>query len=126
VQAWQTIPRHGVNTVDASLQERVKSRKYCIVFISVIENPPKVDILLNRATYVVNPWISRTRHLWSGKRTNPIRNSRANVKMASMDVPPVVVCNLHLAQLPHVFETNKPPPVKTLTFFFLRIVLAKA
>ena len=27
VQALPTIPRHGVNTVDALLQERVKSRK---------------------------------------------------------------------------------------------------
>jgi hypothetical protein len=47
-----TIPRHGVNTVDAPLQERVKSRKNCIVFISVIENPPKLDILLSRATFI--------------------------------------------------------------------------
>ena len=53
VQALPTIPRHGVNTVDAPLQERVKSRKNCIVFISVIENPPKVDILLSRATNVL-------------------------------------------------------------------------
>jgi hypothetical protein len=50
VQALPTIPRHGVNTVDATLQERAKSRKNCIVFISVIENLPKVDILLSRAT----------------------------------------------------------------------------
>jgi hypothetical protein len=50
VQALPSIPRHGVNTVDAPLQERVKFRKNCIVFISVIENPPKVDILLSRAT----------------------------------------------------------------------------
>jgi hypothetical protein len=27
VQALPTMPRHGVNTVDAPLQERVKSRK---------------------------------------------------------------------------------------------------
>jgi hypothetical protein len=53
VQALPTIPRHGVNTVDAPLQERVKSGKNCIVFISVIENPPKVDILLSRASYMV-------------------------------------------------------------------------
>jgi hypothetical protein len=52
VQALPTIPRHRVNTVDAPLQERVKSGKNCIVFISVIENPPKVDILLSRATYI--------------------------------------------------------------------------
>jgi hypothetical protein len=51
VQALRTIPRHGVDTVDAPLQERVKSRKNCIVFISVIENPLKVYILLSRATY---------------------------------------------------------------------------
>jgi hypothetical protein len=51
VQALPTMPRHGVNTVDASLQERVKSRKNYIVFI-VIGNPLKVDILLSRATNV--------------------------------------------------------------------------
>jgi hypothetical protein len=51
VQALPTLPRHGVNTVDAPLQERVKSRKKTIVFISVIGNPLKVDILLSRATY---------------------------------------------------------------------------
>jgi hypothetical protein len=51
VQALPTMPRHGVNTVDAPLQERVKSRKNYIVFISVIGNPLKVDILLSRATY---------------------------------------------------------------------------
>jgi len=56
VQALPTIPRHGVNTVDAPLQERVKSRKNRVVFISVIENPPKVDILLSRATHV-NVWL---------------------------------------------------------------------
>ena len=39
------------NTVDAPLQERVKSRKNRVVFITVIENPPKVDILQSRATY---------------------------------------------------------------------------
>ena len=52
VQALPTMPRHGVNTVDAPLQERAKSRKNYIVFISVIENPPKVDILMSRATLV--------------------------------------------------------------------------
>ena len=41
VQALPKMPRHGVNTVDAPLQERVKSGKNCIVLISVIENPPK-------------------------------------------------------------------------------------
>ena len=45
------MPRYGVNTVDAPLQERVKSRKNYIVFISVVENPPKVDNLLSRATH---------------------------------------------------------------------------
>ena len=52
VQALPTIPRHGVNTVDAPLQERVKSRKNRVVFISVIKKPPKVDILLSRATII--------------------------------------------------------------------------
>jgi hypothetical protein len=47
-----TMPRHGVNTVDAPLQERVKSQKNYIVLISVIGNPPKVDILMSRATNV--------------------------------------------------------------------------
>ena len=47
VQALPTI----LSTVDAPLQERVKSRKSRVVFISVIENPPKVDILLSRATF---------------------------------------------------------------------------
>jgi hypothetical protein len=55
VQALPTIPRHGANTVDAPLQERVKSRKNWIVFISVIENPPKVDIQLSRATVANYP-----------------------------------------------------------------------
>jgi hypothetical protein len=50
VQALPTMPRHGVNTVDAPLQERVESRKK-IVFISVIGNSLEVDILLSRATY---------------------------------------------------------------------------
>ena len=54
VQALPTMPRHGVNTVDAPLQERVKSRKNYIVFISVIGNPLKVDILLSRATTLTN------------------------------------------------------------------------
>ena len=57
VQALPTIPRHGVNTVDAPLQERVKSRKNCIVLISVIENPPKVDILLSRATFTTKVFL---------------------------------------------------------------------
>jgi hypothetical protein len=53
VQALPTMPRHGVNTADAPLQERVKSRKNSIVFISVIGNPLKVDILLSRATNTI-------------------------------------------------------------------------
>jgi hypothetical protein len=52
VQALPTMPRHGVNTVDAPLQERVKSRKNYIVLTSVIGNSLKVDILLSRATFV--------------------------------------------------------------------------
>jgi hypothetical protein len=51
VQALPTMPRHGVNTVDAPLQVRVKSQKNYIVLISVIGNSTKVDILLSRATY---------------------------------------------------------------------------
>jgi hypothetical protein len=52
VQALPTVHRHGVNTVDAPHQERVKSRKKYIVLISVIGNPLKVDILLSRATFI--------------------------------------------------------------------------
>ena len=53
MQALPTMPRHGVNTVDAPLQERAKSRKNLIVFISVIGNPLKMGIQLSRGTSVV-------------------------------------------------------------------------
>jgi hypothetical protein len=43
---------HGVNTVDAPLQERGKSRKKQNRAFLVIENPLKMDIQLSRATYV--------------------------------------------------------------------------
>ena len=49
MQALPTMPRNGLKTVDALHQEHVKSRKNYIVFISVIGNPLKVDILLSRA-----------------------------------------------------------------------------
>ena len=47
-QALQTIPLHGVNTVDAPRQERGKYQKNYVVLISVIGNPLKVGILLSR------------------------------------------------------------------------------
>jgi hypothetical protein len=53
VQAFPTMPLHGANTVDAPLQERVKSRNNLIVFISVIRNPLKVDARLSRAKMVL-------------------------------------------------------------------------
>jgi hypothetical protein len=62
VQALPTMPRHDVNTVDAPLQERVTSRKSSIVLISVIENPPKVYILLSRVT-TVHRWLMATQRI---------------------------------------------------------------
>jgi|AntAceMinimDraft_5_1070358.scaffolds.fasta_scaffold141559_1 hypothetical protein len=48
---WCAVtPTSGVNTVDAPLQERGKSRKKLNRDFSVIGNPLKVDFLLSRAT----------------------------------------------------------------------------
>jgi hypothetical protein len=52
VQALPTMPLHGVNTVDAPLQERGKTRKKIDRAISVIGNPLKMDIQLGWDTNI--------------------------------------------------------------------------
>jgi hypothetical protein len=51
MQALPTMPLYGTKTVDAPLQERVKSHKKLNRAFSVIVNPLKVDILLSRDTF---------------------------------------------------------------------------
>jgi hypothetical protein len=93
VQAYPAIPRHGVNTVDAPLQERAKSRKNYIVFISVIGNPLKVDILLSRVTFMFLPVEFSKTARSSFIESNEQKNEERAVLLISTDKTP----NLHFS-----------------------------